>query len=285
MRRTTIYFILVILFALINFYFRPVSGNPLVTKDYQNSPSYVNDLYYSEEYFKKKLISEKYYYLYEQVLEDVKDGKNVNTITCKEEGCSNAFAAVLEAISLDHPEFFSYQTAWWRDYKSSVEVHYSCMSSWKYYLGTKRIERELDIVKRETKNMSDKEKILYVYDYVASHNYDRLFTYSSSNQSAYSFFTKGSSVCAGFAKASQLIFQNIGIKSYLVHGYEHMWNYVEYEGKYYVFDATVGSSYYNKKHQNYYEGLARTTVGERIGEHKEVYPTIEEKTLKELFGM
>ena len=78
--------------------------------------------------------------------------------------------------------------------------------------------------------------------------------YSSSNQSAYSFFTKGSSVCAGFAKASQLLFQNIGINSYLVMNTDHMWNYVEYEGKYYVFDATMGTGF-RKDSNNYYSGL------------------------------
>ena len=62
--------------------------------------------------------------------------------------------------------------------------------------------------------MSKKDKITYVYNYVASHNYDRTFTYSSSNQSAYSFFSGGKSVCAGFAKASQIIFQNIGMDLY-----------------------------------------------------------------------
>ena len=28
---------------------------------------------------------------------------------------------------------------------------------------------------------------------------------------------------------------------------KHMWNYVEYEGKYYIFDATMGASYRNKE--------------------------------------
>ena len=144
----------------------------------------------------------------------------------------------------------------------------------------------MENIRNDVKNMDEKEKILYVYDYVASHNYDRFFTTAKSNQSAYSFFTKKSSVCAGFAKASQLIFQNIGINSYLVLSDDHMWNYVEYKGKYYIFDATVGTSYYEQKNDRYYEGLGRTTTGVTSGLFQEYYPRIErETTLKELFGI
>ena len=45
MRRTVIYFIIVIAFTMINFYYRPVEGNPLVTEEYKNSDMYINDLY------------------------------------------------------------------------------------------------------------------------------------------------------------------------------------------------------------------------------------------------
>ncbi len=133
--------------------------------------------------------------------------------------------------------------------------------------------------------MSEKDKIIYVYNYVAKHNYDHTFMYSKSNQSAYSFFTKGTSVCAGFAKSSQLIFQNIGINSYLVMSDNHMWNYVEYNGKYYVFDATVGASFTDKTNENYYYGLGQTTVKSTYGKYKELYPSIEQTTLKDLFNL
>ena len=141
----------------------------------------------------------------------------------------------------------------------------------------------MDIIRKETAGMSDKEKIIYVYDYVASHNYDQIFMYSKSNQSAYSFFTKGSSVCAGFAKASQMIFQNIGIESKLVLDDDHMWNYVKYKDKWYIFDATVGTSYLDKKVDRFYDGLGETTTGLTTGYFEELYPEIEEKRLRDIF--
>ena len=280
-----VYIILVIIMALFNFYYRPISINPLITKEYKKSSSYVNNLYYSDEMFKKSMLSKSDYYIYEQMVNDLKNGKYKSKIECRIPGCSFEVGLARDTIMLDHPELLSFQSTAYRDYNTYIVVEHRRLDPVRSYLGTKRILREVDIVKKETKSMSDKEKILFVYNYVASHNYDRLFRYSSSNQSAYSFFTKGSSVCAGFAKASQIIFQNIGIKSYLVTGYEHMWNYVEYEGKYYVFDATVGASYRDKTNSHYYDGLGRTTVNKTIGEYSSLYPKIETVTLKELFGV
>lgn len=282
--RIIIYLILVFILAAFNFYYRPISGNKLVTKDYKKSKAYVNNLYKSDEFFKENLLNPEEYSVYELMMEDIKNGIDRTNVTCKN-GCDDAFLNAYYAIYLDHPELIAFQGASAYGSETSLSIHYHSLGKVQAYFGTRRIERELDIIKRETKNMDDQEKIFYVYNYVAGHNYDKLFTYSDSNQSAYSFFTKGTSVCAGFAKASQLIFQNIGISSYLVMNNDHMWNYVKYKGNYYVFDATVGASYMNKTHPNFYDGLGRTTVGENTGLFPSLYPKIEEKPLKEIFEL
>ena len=280
--RVLLYFVIVISFFLFNFYFRPISGNPLMSGEYKNSSAYINNLYVSDEHFKKATMDKSEYYLYEQLLDDIKKGKTKSTIPCKVEGCSASFNGAYLAIYLDHPELIAFQSSSWIDKGDSLDVSYVRLGRLQSFLGTRRIEREIDIVKKETKNLSDKEKILFVYDYVAERDYDHLFMYSSSNQSAYSFFTKGSSVCAGFAKASQILFQNIGINSYLVMNEEHMWNYVEYEGKYYVFDSTMGTGYRTDS-ENYYSGLGKTTVGDITGYFVSSYPTIETTPLREIF--
>lgn len=282
--RVIVYFLLVIIFFFFNFYFRPVTGNPLMTEEYKNSRSYINDLYVSNEYFKEKLLPEECYVLYDEFISDIKKGKTEGSIS-HDKKCYGNYITAYEAIYLDHPEFIAFKSAKGWSYEDHVRTKYYHLNSLQTFLGTRRIERELDIIKKETKDMSDKEKIIYVYDYVASHQYDRMFMYSDSNQSAYSFFTKGSSVCAGFAKASQIIFQNIGITSYLVMDEDHMWNYVEYEGKNYVFDATMGASFVNKNREGFYDGLGQTTVGSLTGLYPEYYPPIEKTPLKEVFGL
>lgn len=284
-KRVVLYFVLVIISFFYNFYFRPTDGNPLVNEKYKKSNAYVNNIYNSDEFFKEKLLDDDSYEIYKRIINASLNNDSTVTIRCVDR-CNFDIQSIYHAIYLDHPELISYEDMRYIITDDKVVFkNNSNLNKLQIYFGTRRIERELDNIRKDTKNMTDKEKIIYVYNYVASHNYDRVFTYSGSNQSAYSFFTKGSSVCAGFAKASQIIFQNIGIKSYLVLGYEHMWNYVEYDGKYYVFDSTVGASYTDKSYKKYYDGLGRTTVDKNIGLYEKIYPEIETTKLKELFDL
>ena len=282
-RRILFYFLFVILFFAYNFYFRPIKGNKLVTEEYKNSSAYINELYKSDEYFKKNILNEENYHIYDEIIDASKNNKHDVIIHC--DNCSSKMTGIYEAISLDHPELISFYTIRYKiHYGEIIYENTDNLNVVQSYLGAKRIAREMENIRRDTKDMSDKEKIIYVYDYVAAHNYDHLFTYSMSNQSAYSFFTKRKTVCAGFAKASQIIFQNIGINSYLALSQEHMWNYVEYENKYYVFDATVGACS-KKGYPSYYEGLGRTTQDSTKCLFPELYPPIEETTLQELFNL
>ena len=284
--RVILYFILVIFMSIFNFYLRPVKGNPLIDNDYKNSSSYINNLYKSDEYFKNKLLKESDYHIYDEIIENSVNDEYEVTIECNKE-CGEIFSNAYKAVYLDHPELLSFLgiSSYRKEGTKIVYKNYESLGKIKSLLGTMRIERVIDNVRRDTMNMSDKEKILYVYNYVASHKYDNFFKLSGVNQSIYSFFTKGSSVCAGFAKVSQILFQNIGINSYLVLSSNHMWNYVEYEGKYYIFDATMGASLANN-HAMFYDGLGRTTTGAQKGLFSEYYPKIEAKTtLKEIFGI
>lgn len=283
--RIKLYFIIVVLLFFGNFYFRPIKGNKLVTSSYRDSSAFINELYMSDEYFKKKILKKELYSSYRKVIDSSLNNESKVTIDCGD-NCSR-FSNVYYAIYLDHPELISFAgiSGYFDNGQSVSYSNYQNLGKIKTYFGTKRIAREMENIRRDTKNMSDKEKIIYVYDYVASHNYDRLFTYLDVNQSAYSFFSKKSSVCAGFAKASQIIFQNIGIESYLVLSSDHMWNYVKYKGKYYIFDATMGASLYDKSNPHFYDGLGETTTGEKNGMFEEYYPKIEDVALKKVFKL
>ena len=285
LNRVTLYFVLVFIFIAFNFYLRPIKGNKLITSQYRESEAYLNGLYKSDEYFKSKVLKKSDYYVYRKIIDACFNNESKVTIKCNDD-CSS-FKNAYNAIYLDHPELLSFLGI--RAYKiNNNRVTYDNLDNLgkiRTTLGSMRIEREMENIREDTKKMNDKEKILYVYNYVASHNYDTVFTYLGSNQSAYSFFTKKSSVCAGFAKASQIIFQNIGISSYLVMSSDHMWNYVKYDGKYYIFDATVGASYSDKNNHGYYDGLGVTTTGDVYGMYKELYPKIEEKSLRDIFNV
>lgn len=272
-------------FFIYHTYFREIEGNILVTEDYKTTTAYINDLYKSDEFFKKHLLSPEDYYIYEEMLRASKERIFELTIPCEGNDCKVKVERSFNAIYLDHPELLSYLGSA-TYYNGNINYStYTNLGGLKLYLATERIERILDKIKKETKDMSEQEKIIYVYDYVASHNYDTLFSLTKENQTAYSFFTGGKSVCAGFAKAAQLIFQNIGINSMLVLTSDHMWNYVEYKGKYYVFDATVGASLFKKDDYRFYNGLGETTIDKTTGLYKEYYPNISTTKLKDIFGL
>ena len=284
--RVVLYFVIVIFAFIFNFYLRPIKGNPNVDSEYKKSRAYVNDLYKSDEYFKKSMLDVEDYNMYYAVIDaSIHDDRDI-TIPCGDR-CSN-FGLVTEAVMLDHPELISFRLTGVYSIRNNHTIHYQNhynLSRIQTVLGTRRIEREMENIRRDTKNMTDAEKIVYVYDYVGSHPYDDIFMYNHSNQSAYSFFTKGSTVCAGFAKASQIIFQNIGIKSYLAFSNDHAWNFVEYKGKYYIFDATFGASISDKKSRIFYSGLGSTTEGEMNLMYEEYYPEIEKKPLANVIGL
>lgn len=278
-----IFLLLFVGYKIYKIYFRPIEGNTLIDK---KSEAYINNLYMSNEVFKEGLLASEDYYIYDTIIENNINGVVNNYIRCTDD-CINKFKVAIHAVYLDHPELITFKGIGSFKYQNNIIQYenYFNFSETKKKLAIRRIERELESIRNKTKDMSDKDKIIFVYNYVASHNYDKLFRYDSSNQSAYSFFTGGKSVCAGFAKASQLIFQNIGINSYLVLSTNHMWNYVEYEEKYYIFDATVGTSYTDKNNSNYYDGLSRTTTGVVNGLYSELYPSIESTSLKEIFDL
>ena len=95
------------------------------------------------------------------------------------------------------------------------------------------------IVSYASKYSTDYEKEKYVYNYLlanVSYNNEALL-----NQSAYSALVIGESVCAGYARAFQLIMQKLNIPTYYVLGFakeDHAWNIVKLNGGYYNVDLT-----------------------------------------------
>ena len=272
--------LLILSFYLYNTYFFLIEKNPYVDK---KSSTYINDLYASDERIYNNFLNTTEKKIYRELVKGTKiyNGKINIQITDEE----TSVEKVLDAIKVDHPELLNFGSvtySWDNDGNYKIKVNNATIILLEQ-INISRIERIVYRIKEETKNMSDYEKIKYVYEWMGENSdYDRSFTYMAKNQSAYNVFINKNAVCAGFTKASQIIFQNIGIESYGVSGNTtgpHMWNIIKYKGKYYFFDSTVATSV-PRTSKRYYNGLKQTTMDDYKMDNPEWYPEIETTDMK-----
>jgi len=121
---------------------------------------------------------------------------------------------------------------------------------------TKELSDVVDnVVSEASKLESDYEKAKYVHDYIVENvSYDEE-GYSALQQgekvdelmySAYGNLVNGKSVCAGYAKAFQLIMKSMGVECGYITGMgvtsegpgAHAWNYIKIDDEYYFVDVT-----------------------------------------------
>lgn len=279
----TIILIVISVFIYTN-YTRIIEPNPKINR---KSSLYVNDIYMSDGRIYNNYLNKSEKTAYNTLLKIIKQRKkSVKIIKQEDETLDKLisnYTTANQAIWIEHPELISYATFSYRyrDGSNYIELSpiYAINNPIEEEINTLLIERKIDKIKHATKNMSDLEKIKYVYEWIGDNAYyDKLFTGSSKNQSIYNVFIKGNAVCAGFAKTSQVIFQNIGIESMIITGYStgnHMWNVIKYNGKYYYYDSTYAASIRDKTNKNYYDGLKQDKMNYYTIDYTNWYPKIE----------
>lgn len=88
-------------------------------------------------------------------------------------------------------------------------------------------------------NMSDKEKISSIVEYVLNHiEYDISQARDSNANPLNCVFDDGKAVCISYAYLTQVLLDKAHVKSYLVTSDSHAWNMVNIDGKYYYVDTT-----------------------------------------------
>lgn len=251
------------------------------------SKFYVNDLYSSNGRIYNNYLNEKEQEFYMIMLDDIKNHRVQRNIKYKDFNCDDFYDCafypnlIFEVFEAEYPELLSFATLMYVGNKDSFDITYIYATPLKSFdrLGELRIKRIINDIKEKTKNMTDEEKVLYVYDFFGeNYSYDRMFTFTGKNQSAFNVFINKNAVCAGFAKASAIIFQNIGIEVYPALGVStgpHMWNIIKLKDKYYYYDSTVAASIRNKNSSYYYNGLVQSYMNSYLLENAEWYPKVE----------
>ena len=153
-------------------------------------------------------------------------------------------------IMRDNPDIFWFAHQYHYDEASST-IHFQYTFSAER---VKTIQQSInDVIENDfcieyVNNLTRQEQVAYVYKWLVT---DCTYNANSAyNQSIYSVFARRNSVCTGYAKAAQYLFNLLGIESRLVFGRlhndkeegRHCWNLVKVDNEYYHFDACFGDS-------------------------------------------
>lgn len=212
--------------------------------------------------------AKKYYYeilpenekiIYQEILQGLMYGeKEIYLHSADAQKNNELFQAVLN----DYPEIF------WCDGQGNTTIYekgsesYSVLSPKYQYENEERKmrQKEIDTVVQKIlegapKGGAEYEKIQYVYEYVIGHT--DYCEDSPDNQNIYSVLVNGKSVCAGYARATQYLLEQLNVFCTYVTGQAkrpdakeavpHAWNLVFCDGAYYYVDATWGDPIYLKE--------------------------------------
>ena len=162
----------------------------------------------------------------------------------------NEIRNAIRWIMRDNPDIFWFAHQYYYD-KGNSTIHFQYTFSPER---VKTIQQSIDdVIENDfcieyVKKLSQQEQVAYVYKWLVT--YCTYNTNSAYNQSIYSVFVRRNSVCTGYAKAAQYLFNLLGIESRLVFGRlnndkedgRHCWNIVKVNNEYYHFDACFGDS-------------------------------------------
>lgn len=184
--------------------------------------------------------------IYKQIYLAIKDCNSCLKLT--ESYSAVEVKAVIRSVMRNHPDLF------WFAHQYSYDINNSTIS-FKYIFSTDKISEIKEAIKdviyndfglEYVKTLTQLEQVVYVYKWLVTFcNYN---LYSAYNQSIYSVFVCRNSVCTGYAKSAQYLFDLLGVESRLVFGKlhndnkdgRHCWNLVMVDNQWYHFDACFG---------------------------------------------
>ena len=159
-----------------------------------------------------------------------------------EEACT-----VYELVLSDHPDIFwhgeNFNGSAQGDYAIALHPTYTLTGA---ALDEARAALEDEVVRltADLAGKSDYEKSILLHDRLAA---ETVYALQGDHQTAYGALVQGTAVCAGYARAYQLLMQRAGIPTWYVTGSSyspagqliaHAWNLVQLDGAWYYTDVT-----------------------------------------------
>ncbi len=186
---------------------------------------------------------------------------------------------IVWAFEHDHPEYFWIKQGY-RYYTPvsgsapglyDLEFELMCFDYWSYSFNQQKYMKDLNhevnkVTELAKRYFTEYDKVQFVHDYLvknAEYDYEGLeeaskTIHDASSEyiySAYGCLVNKKTVCAGYAKAFQLILNNMGINCYYIGGDAggpHAWNMVRIDGKHYYFDVTWDDGFVDKNKKTIY---------------------------------
>ncbi len=163
---------------------------------------------------------------------------------------------VFQCLRIDHPEYFYVDGYTYTKYtRGDTLLSIDFAGNYSMDADTARKRRDeieeavKPIIEAVSPEASDYDKVKYVYEtIIVNTDYD---LNASDNQNIYSVFVNKSSVCQGYAKATQYLLNRLGVECTMVQGSVdtgegHAWNLVSVDGSFYYVDTTWGDAYYKR---------------------------------------
>lgn len=146
---------------------------------------------------------------------------------------------VWDCLSADHPELYGFTPTNYGGSKSTV-TYFKGTYNQDLLLYESAIEQRVAEMTADLAGKSDYDKSLILHDRICDAvTYDLDSAY---NQTVVSSLVLGESVCAGYARAYQMLLQTVGIPCFYVTGTSkgqgHAWNLVQLDGQWYYTDVT-----------------------------------------------
>lgn len=191
--------------------------------------------------------------------------------SCKVEIAEEDLSLVIDAIMYDNSEIF------WLTGNCSYYVnegYIEVVQKYRYAEDeAKRISEKLEdkvdeIISEMPDYKTDFEKELYLHDYVCDNTIYDENTMETTGHTAHSSLLDGKTVCEGYARAVQLLLDEVGIENHLIIGEAsddnseelHMWNIVKIDGHYYHLDSTWNDGAFTDAQGYFYFNVPDTYI-------------------------
>lgn len=191
--------------------------------------------------------------------------------SCKVQISEDDLMLVIDAIMYDNSEIF------WLTGSCSYYVnegYVEVVQEYRYTEDeakqiTKKLEDKIDSIISEMPDYkTDFEKELYLHDYVCDNTIYDEATMETTGHTAHSSLLDGKTVCEGYARAVQMLLDEVGIENHLIIGEAsddsgtdlHMWNIVKIDGYYYHLDPTWNDGAFTDAQGYFYFNVPDTYI-------------------------